>query len=138
MRLRTMGVLAGLAAAMTLGAACGKGSGTTTIAGEKANDHGTKSVSGSTFELEADNGSNGFYFNPTVLKGTPGQRVTLEITNEGTVKHNFTVDSQKIDQDLKPGQTVKVAVTFPPSGQAEFHCEYHQSLGMVGALEASS
>ena len=138
MRFRTLRAITMLAAVAMLGAACGKGGGTTTIAGEKANDHGTKTVSGSSFELEADNDGNNFYFNPTILKGTPGQKVTLEIKNEGSVKHNFTIEDQKIDQDLNPDQTVKVTVTFPSSGLVEFHCEYHKSLGMVGALEASS
>ena len=136
MRMRTGRVPMLLVALALVGAACGKG-GTTTINGEKANDHGTKTVSGSTFELEADNDGGKFYFEPTILKGAPGSKVTLEIKNEGSVKHNFTVEDQKVDKDLKPDQTVEVAVTFPRSGVVEFHCEYHEKLGMVGALEAS-
>jgi plastocyanin len=126
-----------LVALALVGSACGKG-GTITIDGEKANDHGTKTVSGSTFELEADNDGGKFYFDPTVLKGAPGSKVTLEIKNEGSVKHNFTIEDQKVDQDLNPDQMARVTVTFPRSGVVEFHCEYHQKLGMVGALEASS
>ena len=137
MRLRTMRAFVVFAVAAMLGAACGKGR-TTTIGGQKANDHGTKTVSGSSFELEADNDGKDFYFNPTILKGNPGEKVTLEIKNEGSVKHNFTVESQEIDEDLNPDQTVNVTVTFPSSGVVGFHCEYHQKLGMVGALEASS
>jgi len=125
-----------LVALALVGAACGKG-GTTTINEEKANDHVTKTVSGSTFELEADNDGGKFYFEPTILKGAPGSKVTLEIKNEGSVKHNFTVEDQKVDKDLKPDQTVEVAVTFPRSGVVEFNCDYHEKLGMVGALEAS-
>jgi plastocyanin len=167
MRMGTTRALALVAAAMMLGAACGKSgggatsgssAGTTTspsaeasaspsesasggsltIDGEKANDHGTKAVSGSSFELEADNDGNEFYFDPTILQGAPGQQVKIEIKNEGSVKHNFTIEDQKIDEDLDPGKTVEVTVTFPQSGQVEFHCEYHRSLGMVGALEATS
>ena len=89
MRLRTMRAFVVFAVAAMLGAACGKGR-TTTIGGQKANDHGTKTVSGSSFELEADNDGKDFYFDPTILKGKPGQKVTLEIKNEGSVKHNFT------------------------------------------------
>lgn len=135
MRLRA-GRAVTLAVVLALvGAACGKGG--LTINGEKANDHGTKTVSGSTFALEADNDGSNFYFNPTILKGKAGQKVTLVIKDVGNVKHNFTVASQKINQDLNPGQTVNVTVTFPQSGLVEFHCEYHDKLGMVGALEAS-
>src|SRR6476646_10028729 len=64
----------------------GGGGGQKTIAGVKANDHGTKSVedNGKT-EVELDD----FYFKPTVLEGTPGQKVTLELKNEGKTEHTF-------------------------------------------------
>src|SRR5215218_3753132 len=79
--------------------------GTTTVAGLEANNHGTKSVedSGKT-EVELDD----FYFEPTVLEGTPGQEVTLELKNEGKVEHSFTVDSQGIDKDIEPGDEGEV------------------------------
>jgi len=105
--------------------------GTTTVAGLEANNHGTKSVedSGKT-EVELDD----FYFEPTVLEGTPGQEVTLELKNEGKVEHSFTVDSQGIDKDLEPGDEGKVTVTIPQSGAIAFYCTYHKSSGMAGAL----
>ena len=75
----------------TLGVAgCGSGSssssgtssessgGQKTIAGVKANDHGTKTVSKET-EVELDD----YYFEPTVIQGKAGQKVTLELKNEG-------------------------------------------------------
>jgi plastocyanin len=126
---------------LALGAtACGKESGTegsggtTTIAGQKANDHGTKDVSGeSSVELEQDN----FYFEPTVLKGTPGEKLTIELSNEGSALHNFSIPDQSIDQDVQPDAKGEVLVTFPDSGTLVFFCKYHQSQGMVGALEVS-
>jgi plastocyanin len=120
--------------------ACGKengteeGGGTITIAGQKANDHGMKDVSGeSSVELEQDN----FYFEPTVLTGTPGQKLTIELSNEGSALHNFSIPDQSIDQDVQPDAKGEVTVTFPDSGTVVFFCKYHQSQGMVGALEAS-
>jgi plastocyanin len=123
-----------------LASACSKGGGTITINGEKANDHGTKTVSGSTFTLEADNDGPKFYFDPTVLKGTPGQKVTIIVKNVGNTKHNFTIESEKINEDVNtPGtSSAPITVTWPQSGIIEFHCEYHATLGMVGELEASS
>ncbi len=56
-------------------AACSKKSesgegGKITINGESANNHGTKDFSGkSEGDVEMDN----FYFDPTVIKGSPGQ-----------------------------------------------------------------
>jgi hypothetical protein len=71
-----------------------EGSGTMTIGSDKANDKGTGSVSGrDEFELELDN----FYFKPTVLKGTPGQELKIELSNDGSALHNFTLEAQSID-----------------------------------------
>jgi plastocyanin len=105
--------------------------GTTTVGGLQANNHGTKSVetSGKT-EVELDD----FYFEPTVLEGTPGQKVMLELKNEGKVEHSFTVDSQGIDKDIEPADEGEVAVTIPESGAISFYCKYHKSSGMAGAL----
>ena len=105
--------------------------GTTTVAGLKANNHGTKSVesSGKT-EVELDD----FYFEPTVLQGSPGKKVELELKNEGNVEHSFTVDSQGIDKELEPGDEGEVTVTIPKSGAIAFYCKYHKSSGMAGAL----
>ena len=103
-----------------------------TRAGVSANDHGTKQVSGMT-EVELDD----YYFEPTVLKGKPGQKVTLELKNEGKTEHNFSIDAQKIDKDLEPGKSAMVSVTIPQSGQISFYCKYHKSRGMAGALQAS-
>ena len=67
-----------------------------------------------------------YYFKPTVLKGSPGQKVTLELENEGSVEHNFTIDSQGIDKDLEAGEDAKVTVTIPKSGALSFYCKYHK------------
>jgi plastocyanin len=99
------------------------------IAGVSANDHGSKSVSDES-EVELDD----YYFEPTVLKGKPGQKVTLELKNEGKVEHNFTLDSQGIDKDIEAGEDAKVSVTIPKSGAVSFYCKYHKSRGMAGGL----
>lgn len=110
----------------------GSGGGKKTIAGVPANDHGSKNVSGAEAEVELDN----FYFDPTVLHGKPGSQVTLELKNEGSTEHNFSIDSEKIDKDLEAGEDAKVTVTFPRSGVLSFYCKYHKSMGMAGALAA--
>jgi plastocyanin len=105
-----------------------------TIAGVQANDHGTKTASsGGKTEVELDD----FYFEPTVLQGTPGEQVELELKNEGKVEHTFTIDSQGIDQDLQPGGEAEVMVTIPKSGSVSFYCKFHKSSGMAGALAVS-
>jgi plastocyanin len=109
----------------------GGGGGQKTIAGVKANDHGKKAVedNGKT-EVELDD----FYFEPTVLEGKPGEKVTLELKNEGQTEHSFTIDSQSIDEDIQPGDEAEVDVTIPKSGVVSFYCKFHKSQGMAGAL----
>jgi plastocyanin len=112
----------------------GGGGGQKTIAGVTANDHGSKAVAskGKT-EVELDD----FYFKPTVLEGKPGEKVTLELKNEGNTEHSFTIDSQGIDKDIQPGDEVEVTVTIPKSGVVSFYCKFHKSSGMAGALAAT-
>lgn len=107
------------------------GGGQKTIAGVKANDHGTKAVedNGKT-EVELDD----YYFEPTVLEGKAGEKVTLELKNEGSTEHTFTIDSQGVDQDVEPGDEAEVDVTIPKSGVVSFYCKFHKSEGMAGAL----
>jgi plastocyanin len=107
------------------------GGGQKTIAGVQANDHGTKAVedSGKT-EVEMDD----FYFKPTVLEGKPGQKVELELKNEGDTLHTFTIDSQSVDKELGPGEEAEVEVTIPKSGAISFYCKIHKAEGMAGAL----
>jgi plastocyanin len=105
--------------------------GQTTIAGVQANNHGTKAVEDSgKSEVELDD----FYFEPTVLQGRPGEKVTLELKNEGQVEHSFTIDSENIDKDLEPGDEGEVTVTIPQSGVVSFYCKYHKGSGMAGGL----
>jgi len=105
--------------------------GAMTIGSEQANDHGSKDVSGmDELELEQDN----FYFEPTVLKGSPGQSLRVELSNESTPEHNCSIDAQSIDQDVEGGENATVTVTFPTSGSVVFYCKYHRGSGMVGEL----
>lgn len=113
----------------TTSAASGSGGGQKTIAGLKANDHGTKTAAKQT-EVELYD----YYFEPTVIQGKAGQKVTLELKNEGKVEHSFTLTSQGIDQTIAPGQDAKVTVTIPASGAVSFYCKFHKSSGMAGAL----
>ena len=77
-----------------------------------------------------------FAFDPTVLSGSGGQTLTITIHNRGSATHNFSLPQQQIDQDVAPGQSVQVTVTFPAFGELAFFCKYHRSRGMLGALKA--
>ncbi|MDP9341808.1 MAG: cupredoxin domain-containing protein [Actinomycetota bacterium] len=140
-----------LVAVVLLGAACssnsetttggstgpsesGSAGGTITIGSDTANNHGSKDVSGqSSIAVEQDD----FYFNPTIITGTAGQKVTIKLENEGSTTHNFSLEDQNIDQDVTQGQDATVTVTFPQSGTLEFYCKFHRASGMVGELSVS-
>jgi YVTN family beta-propeller protein len=96
-------------------------------------DHGTKDVRGQAdVEVEADD----YYFSPTFVRGVPGQKLTVEVENESSTLHNFSVPGQAINRDVPPKGTVKVDVVFPASGVVGFHCKFHSALGMNGELLA--
>jgi len=96
-------------------------------------DHGTKDVKGKgALDLEADN----YYFGPTFLRGTPGQKLKLEIENESSTLHNFSILEQNIDVDIPRKAKVVVEVTFPSSGAVRYFCKFHSTRGMNGELLA--
>ena len=74
---------------------------------DTANNHGSKTVTGTSTEVEVDS----FYFNPTVITATPGAKIKLELSNEATVLHNFSLDAQSINQDIQPGTKKDVTIT---------------------------
>jgi plastocyanin len=142
--LRRLPILVAAVFLLVGAAACG-GSGdndeseegtTTTIGGVQAESHGTKDVSGETGKVEVEMYDN--FFEPTILEGKPGQKVTIELKNEGKAAHTFTVSEQSIDQEVEPADEAEVDITFPESGELTFVCRFHQSSGMVGALEPAS
>ena len=105
--------------------------GTITIEGREANDHGSLSVAGrDEVEVKMDD----FYFQPTVLRGQAGQRLSIELRNAGQAGHNFSLTEQNVDQDVAAGEDAKVTVTFPDSGTLAFFCKFHAAQGMVGGL----
>ena len=100
----------------------------------KVNNKGTKDIStkkAATLEIEADD----YYFEPTFVKVQPGEKVTIELKNEGSTTHTFTSDKLNVDQQLSAGKSKKFTVTVPSSGTAfQFHCDFHEGMGMQGAF----
>jgi plastocyanin len=145
--LRRLPILVAAVFLLVGAAACGGGYGgddkkseegtTTTIGGVQTESHGTKDVSGMSDEkVEIEMYDN--YFEPTILKGEPGQKVRIELKNEGEAAHTFTVTEQSVDQEVQPGDEAEADITFPESGELTFVCRFHKSSGMVGAFEAGS
>jgi plastocyanin len=145
---RTFVLFSAAAAALMTLAACSSssssasgassGSNKITIGSDQANDHGTQDATGkTTFEIGADNDSSGYYFNPTILQGSAGQSITLEIKNNGSVLHNFSITSMNVNINIEPGASQEVKVTFPQTGTVEYFCSIHHALGMAGELSVA-
>ncbi|MDQ1685671.1 MAG: Cupredoxin-like domain [Frankiaceae bacterium] len=118
----------------SVGSSSGNGNTGNTIAGLHANNHGTADVTGkTTVEIKANN----YYFQPSILKGTPGQQITLHVVNVSGGEHNLSIDAQHVDKDIDGHQSVDAKVTMPASGTLAFWCAYHKSQGMVGGLLVS-
>lgn len=124
-----------LVAGLALGACGGSGgggSGGSSNAGGGGGATGkTATISGSNIEIKLEDN----FFSPSTLVGKPGQKVTIELDNEGSAEHNFSLDSQKIDQNVQSGDKAEVTVTLPKSGVLPFYCEFHKSIGMTGQLK---
>lgn len=96
----------------------------------EVDDRGTTTLSGDALELAAGN----YYFEPTFVQAEPGTTVTVEVVNEGSLPHTFTVDAESVDVELDPDQRESVEVTVPDSGQLVFYCRFHRRQGMQGAF----
>jgi plastocyanin len=104
---------------------------TSSVIAPAAEQPKVKDVSGlAEVDLEADE----YYFEPAFLRGTPGQKLKLEIENESNTLHSFTIPEQKVDMDIPPKGKIVVEVTFPQSGLVGFFCKFHSALGMNGEL----
>jgi plastocyanin len=96
------------------------------------NNQGTMDATGmSKFSLELDDS----YFKPTFIKGTAGQTLNIELENEGSLPHTFTISALNVDHQVAPGTTVEIDLTLP-SGTTDvaFFCRFHVGGGMRGAF----
>ena len=127
-------VIALAVAIAVLAPACAGGGSTIRLAdGQRASAHGEADVAGvSTTVIEMDD----FFFRPTVLHGTPGQRLTVTLSNQGNELHDFRIAAQHIDAGVEAGTPVTVTVTFPEKGAVTFECRYHLLQNMRGELIA--
>lgn len=76
-------------------------------------------------------------FDPTLVRAAPGARVTVDLANDGSLEHTFTVDDADVDEVLEPGSDSQVEVALPDSGTVTFYCRFHRNSGMEGTFEVS-
>ena len=127
-------VLVGLVLLSLAAAGCGgesegsKGPAPVALEGQ-TNNHGTKDAKDK-MEIEADD----FYFGPSFIKASSGQQFSVVLKNEGKASHTFTIPTLGVDVQLAPGESKTITLAAPKNGSVEFHCRFHQSQGMQGAV----
>ncbi len=111
-------------------AACSGG----TVGGTKApaSSGGGKSYSVTATEFE---------FKPNKFDAKVGQKVTFNVTNKGTVEHNFVILSPDGSQELtkistQPGETKSLEFTPTEAVKYQIDCNIagHKEAGMMGEL----
>ncbi len=96
-------------------------------------DTGTEDVMG---DKELKLAAQDFAFSPTFVRGDPGQKLKVVISNDSANTHNFNTGTGGLDKDIAKAGKEEVEVTFPQSGGLVFFCKYHAKQGMNGGLLA--
>ncbi len=133
MHRRGLAIGALVLATLFVATACSSSSSSTAGGGSTSSEPPTNVVGKSSTTMSAEN----FFFTPATLDGTAGQKLTITLSNDGSVPHNFSIDDQSINVTLEPGQQKDIQVAFPESGSVQFYCSFHRSSGMVGLLEVA-
>jgi plastocyanin len=74
-------------------------------------------------------------FAPDILRVEGGTDVQVEVHNEGSQGHNFTIDALDLSTGtIEPGSVVTAAFAVP-NGTTAYHCTFHP--GMTGEIVAT-
>jgi plastocyanin len=57
----------------------------------------------------------------------------VDVVNDGSNPHTFTVEGQDVDVEVQPGETATASVDLEPGSYTLF-CEFHRSAGMETTL----
>jgi plastocyanin len=71
-------------------------------------------------------------FAPSTLELPAGEEVSVELANEGSNQHNFTVDDLDLSTGTMSSGDVTTATFTVPDGTTEFRCTFHP--GMHGTV----
>jgi plastocyanin len=91
-----------------------------------------------------------FFFEPNELEGAAGEEITIELTNDGTQVHTFTIQegaprgenfddwgADDVDIEVPTGESGSITLTLPDeAGEYEFICRIpgHYEAGQWGTL----
>ena len=71
-------------------------------------------------------------FEPETLELPAGEEVTVEVRNEGSTVHDFTIDDVELSTGGVDPDEVMTATFVVPEGSTEYRCTIHA--GMSGEL----
>jgi plastocyanin len=84
-----------------------------------------------TVEAEIEVGD--FYFKPAIIEAAFGDKISVDLVNEGVAGHTFTISEFFVDQELTDGKDGDVTFTPNEPGEFTFFCSKHPDQ-MQGAL----
>lgn len=79
-----------------------------------------------------------FFFDPPVIRATPGQTIQITFTeNDGF--HTFVLEETGFNAQVKTGETIEFEAPATP-GEYPFYCDIgqHRALGMEGLLTVTN
>jgi plastocyanin len=104
-----------MAAALALGASACSGGGSSAV---DSGGGGASSAGGAADQTVTIKDS---AFDPTTL--TISGSTTIEVVNQDSIEHSFTLDDDSVSQDLEGGESA--TVTIDPAASIGWHCEFH-------------
>ena len=73
-------------------------------------------------------------FDPTSLSAAAGSVVSIEVTNDGSNPHTFSIDDVDVDTGtLNGGDSTTVTFTMP-DGDLQYYCKIHGADVMSGTI----
>ncbi|HET9005589.1 MAG TPA: cupredoxin domain-containing protein [Actinomycetes bacterium] len=130
-----IGVLVGVLALAAAG--CGGdddgGSASATTAAPETTSAPATTAAGGGGEDELKLTASGTAWDTTSLDMTAGAEVSVEVTNQDSIEHNFTFAAANADQDVEGGEDATVTFTAPAAGTYDFLCKYHPA-AMKGTI----
>ncbi len=76
----------------------------------------------------------GFKFQPETLSVVAGKEMQIDLTNTGSIEHNFTIDEAGVAQDVSGGGKATFKVKIDKPGQYAYFCRFHATGGMTGVI----
>jgi plastocyanin len=80
-----------------------------------------------------------FYFNPNRIELSRDETVTVVLTNEGRLPHDFTLPAIGVSVPVLAGSTTRAGIRPLSPGTWEFYCSIpgHREAGMTGLVVVS-